>query len=40
MLQTKKGKEWYFGMELHIAADDAFGLVHSYSTIAVNRVYG
>ena len=36
MHQTKKGNEWYFGMKLHIAVDDTFGLVPSYSTTAAN----
>lgn len=36
MHQTKKGNEWYFGMKLHIAVDDTFGLVHSYTTTAAN----
>ncbi len=29
MHQTKKGKQWYFGMKLHIGVDADTGLVHS-----------
>lgn len=29
MHQTKKGKQWYFGMKLHIGVDSQSGLVHS-----------
>ncbi len=28
--------EWYFGMKLHIAVDDTFGLVHSFTTTSAN----
>jgi IS5 family transposase len=29
MHQSKKGKQWYFGMKAHIGVDDSSGLVHS-----------
>jgi IS5 family transposase len=29
MHQTRKGKQWYFGMKLHIGADSQTGLAHS-----------
>jgi IS5 family transposase len=29
MHQTKKGKQWYFGMKAHIGADAQSGLVHT-----------
>src|SRR6202162_520432 len=35
MHQTKKGKDWHFGMKAHIGAD-RHGLVHSLSTTAAN----
>ncbi len=37
MHQTKKGNQWHFGMKMHIAVDDVFGLVHSLSTTAANQ---
>ncbi|HXF46359.1 MAG TPA: IS5 family transposase [Burkholderiaceae bacterium] len=37
MHQTRKGKNWHFGMKLHIGADDAVGLVHSVVTTAANE---
>ena len=36
MHQSKKGKQWYFGMKLHIGADSKTGLVHSASVTAGN----
>ena len=36
MHQTKKGKDWHFGMKLHIGADSKTGLVHSASVTAAN----
>ncbi len=36
MHQTKKGKNWHFGMKLHIGADKK-GLVHSVATGAANE---
>ena len=36
MRQTKKGKQWYFGMKAHIGVDAASGLVHSLTTTAAN----
>ena len=36
MHQTKKGKQWYFGMKAHIGADEASGLVHSVEGTAAN----
>jgi IS5 family transposase len=36
MHQAKKGKDWHFGMKLHIGADSQTGLVHSASVTAAN----
>ena len=36
MHQTKKGKEWRFGMKLHIGVDADSGLVHSMRATAAN----
>ena len=36
MHQTKKGKDWHFGMKVHIGADSKTGLVHSASVTAAN----
>jgi IS5 family transposase len=36
MHQSKKGKQWYFGMKLHIGVDSQSGLVHSASVSAGN----
>lgn len=36
MHQTKKGKQWYFGMKAHIGADAHSGLVHSLKGTAAN----
>jgi IS5 family transposase len=36
MHQAKKGKQWHFGMKMHIGTDDAFGLIHSLATTAAN----
>ncbi len=36
MHQAKKGKEWHFGMKMHIGVDEALGIVHSVSTTAAN----
>ncbi|MCK9285466.1 MAG: IS5 family transposase [Rhodocyclaceae bacterium] len=36
MHQTKKGKQWHFGMKLHIGADSKTGLVHRASVTAAN----
>lgn len=36
MKQTRKGKQWHFGMKLHIGVDDTFGLIHSLETTAAN----
>jgi transposase, IS5 family len=36
MHQTKKGKQWYFGMKAHIGADADSGLVHSLVTTPAN----
>jgi IS5 family transposase len=35
MRQTKKGKEWHFGMKAHVGTDPR-GIVHSMSTTAAN----
>src|SRR5215467_4550305 len=34
---TKKGKQWYFGMKIHIGADVDSGAVHRVSVTAANR---
>ena len=36
MHQTRKGKQWYFGMKLHIGADTKSGLIHSAMSTAAN----
>ena len=37
MHQVKKGNEWHFGMKLHVAVDDSFGLIHSMTTTPANE---
>ena len=37
MHQTKKGKQWYFGMKMHIGADVDSGAVHSVAVTAANE---
>ncbi|GAB3499359.1 IS5 family transposase [Curvibacter fontanus] len=37
MHQTKKGKQWHFGMKAHIAVDADSGLVHTVTTTAANE---
>ncbi len=34
--QTRKGKQWYFGMKAHIGVDAGSGLAHSLTTTAAN----
>lgn len=36
MHQTRKGKQWYFGMKLHIGVDSQSGLTHSAAVTAAN----
>jgi IS5 family transposase len=36
MYQTQKGKEWLFGLKVHIGVDARTGLTHSVSTTAAN----
>ena len=36
MKQSKKGKQWHFGMKLHIGTDEQTGLVDSLATTAAN----
>ena len=36
MHQTRKGKQWYFGMKVHIGADTDSGLVHTVVGTAAN----
>ena len=36
MHQTRKGKQWYFGMKLHIGVDSQSGLAHSAVVTATN----
>ena len=37
MHQTRKGKQWYFGMKAHIGVDVASGLVHTVKGTAANE---
>lgn len=37
MHQTKKGKQWYFGMKAHIGVDSESGLVHTVVTTPANE---
>jgi IS5 family transposase len=36
MHSVKKGKQWYFGMKVHIGADSRSGLIHHASVTAAN----
>lgn len=36
MRQTRKGKQWYFGMKMHTGVDDGFGLVHTVRATSAN----
>ncbi len=36
MHQTKKGRQWYFGMKAHIGVDEGSGLVHTVVSTAAN----
>lgn len=36
MHQTRKGKQWYFGMKVHTGTDTDSGLVHTVSATAAN----
>ena len=36
MHQTRKGKQWYFGMKVHIGVDKDNGLIHSIETTSAN----
>src|SRR4249920_3548906 len=36
MHQTRKGKQWYFGMKMHTGVDDGFGLVHTVRATSAN----
>lgn len=36
MHQTRKGKQWYFGLKAHIGVDNKEGIVHSVCTTAAN----
>ena len=36
MHQTRKGKQWYFGMKAHIGVDSESGLTHELATTAAN----
>ena len=36
MHQVKKGKQWHFGMKIHVGTDSKTGLVHSASITAAN----
>jgi hypothetical protein len=36
MRQTRKGRQWYFGMKPHIGADSKTKLIHSMTTTAAN----
>ena len=32
MHQARKGKQWHFGMKMHIGVDDTQGLIHTVAT--------
>ena len=34
--QSKKGNQWYFGMNVHIGVDKVSGLIHSVETTSAN----
>jgi IS5 family transposase len=36
MHQTRKGKQWYFGMKFHIYVDKDYGLIHAIETTSAN----
>lgn len=36
MHQTRKGRQWYFGMKSHIGVDAGSGAVHTVVAIAAN----
>jgi len=36
MRETRKGRQWYFGMKLHVGADSKTKLIHSMTTTAAN----
>jgi IS5 family transposase len=36
MHQTRKGRQWYFGMKVHVGADTDSGLVHTLQATAAN----
>jgi IS5 family transposase len=36
MHQTRKGKQWYFGMKVHVGVDKDNGLIHSIETTSAN----
>jgi transposase, IS5 family len=36
MRQTRKGRQWYFGMKLHVGADSKTKLIHCMTTTAAN----
>jgi len=37
MNQTKKGKQWYFGVKIHVGADVDCGAVHTVEVTAANE---
>ena len=39
MHQTKKGKQWYFGMKAHVGVDSKTKLVHSVVATAASVAY-
>lgn len=39
MRQTKKGKQWYFCMKVHVGADVNSGAVHTVEITAANEAY-
>lgn len=40
MHQTRKGKQWYFGMKAHVGVDSQTKLIHSVMTTAANAAAG
>lgn len=37
MHQTRKGKQWHFGMKMHIGVDESLGVIHSVEATAANE---
>ena len=37
MHQTRKGKQWYFGMKMHVGSDAQTGVAHSFTATSANE---